>query len=109
MGVQGHEFPKLPIDNPPSGTVCVFALDPEDGLVPIERVQAIADPDTKSMEENGYTAMTFLISFEPEFEHERCEVASDEFVGDIYALLSESTGTSCLGSLRVTVSDHGGK
>lgn len=107
--MQGHEFPKLPIDNPPSRTICVFALDPEDGLVPIERVQAIADPNTKSMEENGHTTMAFLVSFEPEFEHERCEVASDEFVGDIYTLLSESTGASSLGSLRMTLSDHVGK
>jgi len=109
MGVQRHEFVELPVDNPPSRTVCIFALDPEDGFVAIERVQAVADPDTKSVQEDGYTAVTFLVPFEPEFEHERRQTTSNEFISDIYALLSENTGTSWLGSLRVTMGDHRGK
>ena len=87
----------------------MFTLDPEDGLVAIERVQAVADLDTKSTQKNGYTTVTFLVSFEPEFEHEGRQTTCDELIGDIYAVLSESTGASCLGSLRVTLSDHCGK
>lgn len=109
MGVQRQEFPELPVNDPPGRTVGIFALDPKDGLVAIEWVQTIADADAKSVEKNGYPTVTFLVSLEPEFEHERCETASDEFIGDVHAMLGEDTGTSCLRSMRVALSDRGGK
>jgi len=110
MGVQ--RYLELPVDNRPGPTVGVFALDPEGSPTTIERMQAVADPDPKSMQENGRTTVTFLVSFKPEFEHENCEATNDEFVGEIYTILGEGTGTSCRRSLRAILgveSDDGGK
>lgn len=69
MCVQRQKFPELSVYNPPDSPIGVLALDPEDGFVAIERVQAITDSDAESMEKNGYTTVTFLVPFEPEFEH----------------------------------------
>ena len=96
MGVQRHEFPELPIDNPPCRTVRILALNPKDGRVTIERVQTVTDPDPKSVQKNWYTTVSFLVPFEPEFEHERCEATGNEFIGDIHAMWGDGTGTSCL-------------
>ena len=96
MCVQRQEFPELSVDNPSNRPIRVLAFDPEDGFVAIERVQAVADPDPESMEKNGYTAMTFLVPFEPEFEHKRGEATTDEFIRDIYAVLGDRARTPCL-------------
>ena len=93
MGVQRQELLELPVDDPPGRTVGIFALDPKNGLVTVEGVQAVADTDPKSVEKNGYTTVAFFVSFEPEFEHERCEATSDELIGDIHAMWGENAGT----------------
>lgn len=64
--MQRQEFPELPVDNPPDCPVGVLALDPEDGFVAIEGVQAVTDPDPEPMEKNGHTTVAFLVPFKPE-------------------------------------------
>ena len=108
MRVQRQEFSELPVNNPPNGSVGILALDPEDGFVAIERMQTIADPDSKPMQKNGHTTVAFLVPFEPEFEHERGETTSDKFVGNIYGVWGEGVGTSWLRILGANLSDSCG-
>ena len=96
MCVQRQEFPELSVDNPPNRPIRVLAFDPEDSLIAVEWVQTIADPDPESVEKDGYTAVTFLVPFEPEFEHKRGEATTDEFICDIYAELGDRARTLCL-------------
>jgi hypothetical protein len=88
MGVQRQEFPELSINNPPNRPIGILALDPKDGFVAVERMQTVANPDPESMQKNWHTTVAFLVPFEPKFEHECGETTSDEFVGDVYAVLS---------------------
>ena len=108
MGVQRYELLELSVDNPPGRTVGILALDPKDGLVAVERMQAVTDPDPKPMEKDGHTTVAFLVSFEPKLEHEGRKAASYELIGDIYAMWGEGAGASCLRGLRVTLGDDGG-
>lgn len=84
MGVQREELPQLAVYNPPNRAIGILALNPEDSLIPMERVQAVADADPKSMEQRRHPTMSLVVPFEPHAKHLRRKPASDELVGDVH-------------------------
>lgn len=96
MRVQGKEFAELAVHHPARRTIGVLALDAEDSLVPVQRVQAVANTNAEPLEEDGDAAVALLIALEVEAEQQRGEAAGDELVGDVDRLWHDGGGAGGL-------------
>ena len=56
----------MSVNDPACRAVRVLTFDSKHGFVAVQRVQAVADPDSQPVQQNGDAAMVFLIALEPE-------------------------------------------
>ena len=89
MVVQGDKILQFSIDNPASCTVSILAFYPKYRLVTVKRMQAIADADSKAMEEDRYAPLIAFITLEPQSKHESRKTTSNEFIGNVDAVASD--------------------
>jgi hypothetical protein len=66
VGVERDKIAKLPVNNPSCSPIRIFALYPEDRVLAMERVQAVANSNAEAMKQNGHTSLTVFIPLKPE-------------------------------------------